>query len=231
MAKDRRRWPRYGRGRAAKVAGGGGAATKEEPSPAEAALAGAPKEFGPSQATVQVSGRAQVDAASQQLFGRQLSNQELASLTGAPAGSNVAVSAHGGRMESQCHPPKHRSCQPVPLPERGGSPRDPQQHLHDQGDADRFRLRDGWPADGAGLEARREVHLDRCRTQRRSPGLHRLPRVAQDGLRRADPRERATGTEAHRICPGISGTPRTSANSTSQRQAPSGGRSMGTGSR
>ena len=54
-AKDRRRWPRYGRGgqRAAKAAAGGGAATKEEPSPAEAALAGGkPGEFGPSPAAV-----------------------------------------------------------------------------------------------------------------------------------------------------------------------------------
>ena len=120
-AKDRRRWPRYGRGRAAKVAGGGGAATKEEPSPAEAALAGGPpKEFGPSQATVQVSGRAQVDAASQQLFGRQLSNEELGVPHRCAGGLQCrGVSprwAHGVLG----HPSKHRSCQPVPLPEREG---------------------------------------------------------------------------------------------------------------
>ena len=147
---------------------------------------------------MQVSGRAQVDAASQQLFGRQLSNQELASLTGAPAGSNVAVSAHGGRMEfSVTHPNIEAASRSLYRNAEGNL------EIHNNIFTTKV-TRTGFGSEMVGrqmerLEARREVHLDRCRTQRRSPGLHRLPRVAQDGLRRADPRERATEAEASNL--------------------------------
>ena len=108
-AKDRRRWPRYGRGgqRAAKAAAGGGAATKEEPSPAETALAGGkPGEFGPSPAAVRFpDGERGAKRAAKEVFGRDVSNQDLASIVGAPAGSTVSVTGYNGTLSiSVAHP-------------------------------------------------------------------------------------------------------------------------------
>jgi hypothetical protein len=97
MAKDRRRWPRYGRGgrRAARAAGGGGAA--EEPkSPAENAVQSG--QFGPSQAEVRFpdGGKAEVMARAERIMGRPLSEKDLASLVGAPDDAKVNVTRGWG---------------------------------------------------------------------------------------------------------------------------------------
>ena len=154
-AKDRRRWPRYGRGgqRAAKAAAGGGAATKEEPSPAETALAGGkPGEFGPSPAAVRFpDGERRTSGRPRSVFGRELSNQELASLDGAPAGSTVscdglmAAPQHSVVSTPPSRPPAGRSRQDVQRRHRYT-----QRHLQDQGERRRLRLGDGRPPDGAG---------------------------------------------------------------------------------
>jgi hypothetical protein len=81
---------------------GGGVATKDEPSPAETAIQPG-NQFGPSEAKVQYSSdasRAEVHRAAKQIFGRDMSDQDLASLVGAPKDATVRVRKGWGDGDS-----------------------------------------------------------------------------------------------------------------------------------